>query len=58
MYNRLTSFVIPLWWSIISGITGRFHRNVHWYNHKRENEIKFGVIWLKNEHEKLLSLVY
>lgn len=34
MYNMLTSFVIPIWWSIISGITGRFHRNMHYY-HKR-----------------------
>jgi hypothetical protein len=29
MYNRLTSFVIPIGWSIISGITGQFHRNMH-----------------------------
>ena len=29
MYNHLTSFVILFGWSIISGITGRFHRNMH-----------------------------
>jgi transposase-like protein len=28
MYNMLTSFVLLFGWSIFSGITGRFHRNM------------------------------
>lgn len=53
MYNMMTSFVILIWWSIISGITGRFHRNMHIDRSIGINDFDVYVFYKRNPQKDL-----